>query len=66
MIYGWDCDLSESSGNAGCRDRGLSTDLIADSPFHPDRNGLCTGQKAEWSINVRDGPYYVELDFADT
>ena len=39
MIYGWDCDLSEDGmWNVGCRNRGLSNNLIADSPFLPDRN----------------------------
>ena len=22
LVYGWDCDLTETSGNTGCRDRG--------------------------------------------
>eukprot|EP00966_Prymnesium_polylepis_P151511 3501150-Prymnesium_polylepis.2 len=62
--YGWDCDLSASSGNSGCRNRGVSDDLILDSPFVLDRGGLCTNLEAEWKVVVPTGVYAVELDFA--
>jgi hypothetical protein len=70
LSFGWSCDLSESSpivdgwNNEGCRSRGISADLILDSPFCLDRHGLCEDQTL-WRIDIPNGEYEVELDFGD-
>ena len=56
--YGWSCDLSTDT-----RERGFSSDPLADTLVIFDRNKICPS--TYWSIALAPGTYLVEIGVGD-